>query len=182
MWSRQFQLLKPPCQSIYSMFSQVRFKRFRLCKAVPMELSCSENSIQLHWEILFSFLGSFFPALSVLCSAGDWLCGDKPLSHTVLTQHRVQCFGHMSLFYLMHGLGCWPQTFLFGEFTYSYFLQGKKVFPLLSGFGGFGFGKEVFFFFPYLSNTSSFGKNYSVSCVSFWGVFSVYLSLLMVVV
>lgn len=44
----------------------------------------------------------------------------------------------------------WPwllaSNFPFGELTYNYFLQGKKVFPLVSGFGGFGLGEEFGFF------------------------------------
>lgn len=98
----------------------------------------------------------------------------SPLTHSPEPAQR-----QMSLFYLRGGLGCRPQTFLFGEFTYFFPLQEITIFPLPSGFRGFGFGEEGFF--PSWSNTSSFGKD-SNQLQKILGVFSVYLSSLMVVV
>lgn len=140
MWSRQCQLMKSPCQSIHSVFSQVRFKHFRLCKAVGMELSCSKSSIQLQQEILFSFLGS---SLVVLCSIGGWLCGQDTQSWPSTVWSRLDTHPYLILCVaLVVGL---KLSFL-GNSHIVISCGGGKVFPLLSGLGVFGFGEEVVVF------------------------------------
>lgn len=97
--------------------------------------------------------------LVVLCSIGDWLCEDEPTWHPVLTQHRVELFGHVSLFYLMGALGCWPQIFLFRDSHIDISCMGKNISTSV-WFGGFDYSEEglFFFFFPIIEYYQFFWK------------------------
>lgn len=154
MWSRQCQLMKTPHQSISSVCPQVRCKHFRLCKVVGMELSCSKRSIQLHQEILVLFLGSSFVVHWRVYAVLETDCVEKsPFDRQSWPSTEWSSLDTCPYFILSYE---WPwllaSNFPFWGFTYSYFLHGKKIFLLLSGFGDLVLVKRVFLFVFFFHN------------------------------